>query len=61
MVNYIKAKRFMEEETTGKNKGVATNKIELRVKFKLKNSKAQLGEIEVVVHVNKMSCPKLEN
>jgi hypothetical protein len=49
------------EETTGKGKGVATNKNEFGVEFKSKNSKVQLGKIEVVVRANKMACHELKN
>jgi hypothetical protein len=47
----------MVEEATKKSKEVATNENGLGVEFILKKSKAQLGELEMVVHVNKMACP----
>jgi hypothetical protein len=39
----------------GINKGMATNG--LGIEFELKNFKAQLGEIKVVVHAKKMAHP----
>jgi hypothetical protein len=51
----------MVDETTRKGKGVATNRNEFGVEFKSKNSKVQLGEIEVVVLANKMARPELKN
>jgi len=47
----------MVEEVAGKGKGVAANESGLGVELGLKNSKFHLGEIRVVVHVNKMACP----
>jgi len=44
------------EEVARKGKGVVTNKNGLGVEIGSKNSKAQLGEIGVVMHVNKMAC-----
>jgi hypothetical protein len=44
------------EEATRKGKGMATNRNELGVELKLKNSKIQLGDVKVVVCANKMAC-----
>jgi hypothetical protein len=45
------------KETIGNGKGMTTIKNGLGVELDLKNSKARLGEIEVVVHVNKVAHP----
>jgi hypothetical protein len=50
----------MVEEVARKGKGVATNESGLGVELGLKNSKFQVDEIKVVVHVNKMACPCVE-
>jgi hypothetical protein len=49
--------RFMVEKAIEKNKEVVTNGNGFGVELKLKNSKAQLGGIEVVVCANKMAHP----
>jgi len=49
--------RFMAKEAIKKGKEVATNENGLGIEFVLKKSKAQSGELEMVVHVNKMACP----
>jgi hypothetical protein len=46
----------MVEEAVGKGKAVVTNKNGLGVEIGLKNSKVRLGEIGVIMHVNKMAC-----
>jgi len=51
----VKTLRFMVKETIGKAREWQTNGNGLGVKLGLKNSKVRLGEIEVVVHVNKMA------
>jgi hypothetical protein len=47
----------MAKEAIKKGKEVATNENGLGIEFVLKKSKAQSGELEMVVHVNKMACP----
>jgi hypothetical protein len=47
----------MAKEMVGKCKEVATNGNGLGIELILKNSKAQLGEIKMVVHINKMARP----
>ncbi len=47
----------MVEEAIEKGKEVATNRNGLGIELKLKNSKAWLGKIEVVMHANKMAHP----
>jgi hypothetical protein len=56
-VDYNKVKRFTMKETTKNGKGMTTIKNGLGVELDLKNSKARLSEIEVVVHVNKVTHP----
>ncbi len=46
----------MVQEATIKNKEVATNGNGLGVEVVLKNSKVKLGEIGMVVDVNKITC-----
>jgi hypothetical protein len=53
----VKRLKFMVKETIGKAREWQTNGNGLGVKLGLKNSKARLGEIEVVGHVNKMAHP----
>jgi hypothetical protein len=48
------------EEVVGKCKEVATNGNGLGIELISKNSKAQLGNIKIVVHVNKMVPPLME-
>jgi hypothetical protein len=45
------------KETIGNGKGMTTIKNGLGVELDLKNSKAQLSKIEMVVHVNKIAHP----
>jgi hypothetical protein len=56
-VVYCEKVKVHGEGNNWEGKGVATNGNGLAIKFGLKNSKARLGEIEVVVHVNKMAHP----
>jgi len=39
---------------------MTTNGNRLIVEFELKNFKVRLGKIGVVVHANKMACPRME-
>jgi hypothetical protein len=52
----MKRLRFVVQEATIKNKEVATNGNGLGVEVVLKNSKVKLGEIGMVVDVNKITC-----
>lgn len=56
MVGHEKVK-VHGEGNNQEGKGMATNGNELGVKFRLKNSKARLSEIELVMHANKMAHP----
>lgn len=56
-VDYNKVKQFTMKETIGNGKGMTTIKNGLGVELDLKNSKAQLSKIEMVVHVNKIAHP----
>jgi hypothetical protein len=52
--------KFTREEAIEIGKGVATNGNGLGIELGLKNFKARLGEVKVMVRANKMACPKVE-
>ncbi len=51
----VKRLKFTREEAIEIGKGVATNRNGLGIELNLKNFKARLGEVKVVVCVNKMA------